>query len=92
VRRSILPRSVNQVGRKRSIPAGRQAVRIDLNRQTFPSRKQICDLERFVERSIASLNRCRMIAKDSETLNRKGLALLRLALIRLMIRKLCNPA
>ena len=44
-----------------------------------------------VERTIAWLNRCRRLAKDWENLNRKGLAFLRLASIRLMLRKLCNP-
>src|SRR5712671_3488886 len=46
----------------------------------------------IVERSIAWLNRCRRLAKDWENLNRKALAFLRLASIRLMLRKLCNPA
>jgi transposase len=45
-----------------------------------------------VERTIAWLNRCRRLAKDWECLNRKALAFLRLASIRLMLRKLCNPA
>jgi glucose/arabinose dehydrogenase len=44
------------------------------------------------ERTIAWLNRCRRLAKDWENLNRKALAFLRLASIRLMLRKLCNPA
>jgi transposase len=44
----------------------------------------------IVERSIAWLNRCRRLAKDWESLNRKALAFLRLASIRLMLRKLCN--
>jgi transposase len=42
--------------------------------------------------TIAWLNRCRRLAKDWECLNRKTLAFLRLASIRLMLRKLCNPA
>ena len=46
----------------------------------------------IVERTLAWLNRCRRLAKDWENLNRKGLAFLRLASIRLMLRKLCNPA
>ncbi len=46
----------------------------------------------IVERTIAWLNRCRRLAKDCENLNRKALAFLRLASIRLMLRKLCNPA
>jgi Transposase DDE domain len=45
-----------------------------------------------VERTFAWLGRCRRLAKDWENLNRKGLAFLRLASIRLMPRKLCNPA
>ena len=44
-----------------------------------------------VERTIAWLNRCRRLAKDWENLNRVALAFLRLASIRLMLRKLCNP-
>ena len=43
----------------------------------------------IVERTIAWLNRCRRLAKDWECLNRKALAFLRLASIRLMLRKLC---
>lgn len=46
----------------------------------------------IVERTIGWLNRCRRLAKDWENLNRKALAFLRLASIRLMLRKLCNPA
>jgi transposase len=46
----------------------------------------------IVERTIAWLNRCRRLAKDWENRNRKALAFLRLASIRLMLRKLCNPA
>jgi transposase len=44
-----------------------------------------------VERTFAWLNRCRRLAKDWECLNRKALAFLRLASIRFMLRKLCNP-
>ena len=46
----------------------------------------------IVERTIGWLNRCRRLAKDWENLNRKALAFLRFASIRLMLRKLCNPA
>jgi putative transposase len=45
----------------------------------------------IVERTIAWLNRCRRLAKDFENLNRNALAFLRLASIRLMLRKLRNP-
>src|SRR5215210_6351092 len=44
----------------------------------------------IVERTIAWLNRCRRLAKDWECLNRKALAFLRLASIRLMLRKLSH--
>jgi transposase len=44
----------------------------------------------IVERPLAWLGRCR--GQDWECLNRKVLAFPRLASIRLMLRKLCNPA
>jgi putative tryptophan/tyrosine transport system substrate-binding protein len=51
----------------------------------------ICVKRWIVERTIAWLNRCRRLAKDWENLNCSGLAFLKLASIRLMLRKLCNP-
>jgi transposase len=45
----------------------------------------------IVERTIGWLNRCRRLAKDWENLNRKALAFVRLASIRLMVRRLCKP-
>src|SRR6201988_4885240 len=42
----------------------------------------------IVERTIGWLNRCRRLAKDWECLNRNALAWLKLASIRLMLRKL----
>lgn len=45
----------------------------------------------IVERTIAWLCRCRRLAKDLECLTQKALAFLRLASIRFMLRKLCNP-
>jgi putative transposase len=45
-----------------------------------------------VERTLAWLNRCRRLAKDFENLGSRALAFLRLASIRLLLRKLCNPA
>ena len=44
----------------------------------------------IVERTIAWLNRCRRLAKDWECLNRKALAFLHVASIRLMLRYLCQ--
>ena len=46
----------------------------------------------IVERTIAWLNRCRRLAKDWENLNVTALMFLRFASIRLMLRRLCNPA
>jgi transposase len=43
-----------------------------------------------VERTFAWLNRCRRLAKDFENRTRNALAFLKLASIRLMLRKLCN--
>jgi transposase len=43
-----------------------------------------------VERTLAWLNRCRRLAKDWENLNVKARALLLLASIRLMVRRLCR--
>ena len=44
-----------------------------------------------VERTLAWLDRCRRLAKDFENLSRNALTFLRLASIRLMLRKLGNP-
>jgi transposase len=46
----------------------------------------------IVERTIGWLSRCRRLAKDWENLNHNALAFIRLASIRLMLRKLCNPS
>ncbi|WP_434520139.1 IS5 family transposase [Methylosinus sporium] len=43
-----------------------------------------------VERTFSWLGRCRRLAKDFESLNRKALAFLHLASIRFMLRRLCN--
>ena len=48
-----------------------------------------------VERTIAWINRCRRLAKDFENLNRTALAFIRLASIRLMLRRIaryCVPS
>jgi transposase len=42
-----------------------------------------------VERTFAWLGRCRRLAKDFENLSRNALAFLKLASIRLMLRRLC---
>ena len=45
-----------------------------------------------VERTLAWLNRCRRLAKDFENLTDNALAFLRLASLRLMLRRLSNPS
>ncbi len=48
-----------------------------------------------VERTIAWINRCRRLAKDYENLNRTAIAFIRLASIRIMLRRLtryCCPS
>ena len=45
-----------------------------------------------VERTLAWLNRCRRLAKDFENLTRNRLAFIKLASIRLMLRKLSNSS
>jgi transposase len=45
-----------------------------------------------VERSFAWFGRCRRLAKDFENLNRTAMTFLRLASIRLMLRRLCYVA
>ncbi|HMH96135.1 MAG TPA: IS5 family transposase [Bradyrhizobium sp.] len=46
----------------------------------------------IVERTIGWFGRCRRLAKDWENLNHNALAFIRLASIRLMLRKLCIPS
>ena len=53
-----------------------------------PQASSRCPGALIVERTFAGLGRCRRLAKDWECL---ALAFLRLASIRLMLRKLCNP-
>lgn len=45
-----------------------------------------------VERTFAWLGRCRRLAKDWENLTLSALAYVRLASIRFMLRRLCNPS
>ena len=46
----------------------------------------------IVERTFAWLGRCRRLARDYETLARTALALLRLAMIRLMLRRIASAS
>src|SRR5262245_7286357 len=53
---------------------------------------EVLPMRWVVERTLAWLNRCRRLAKDFENLTDNALAFLRLASIRLMLRRLCNPS
>jgi transposase len=75
------------------------AIRTILSRVNVEVVKRSDQADRFVvlpkrwivERTFAWLGRCRRLAKDWECLNRKALAFPKLASIRRMLRKLCNP-
>ena len=67
-------------------------VNVELVKRSDPARCFVVLPKRWIiERTFAWLGRCRRLAKDWECLNRKALAFLKLASIRLMLRKLCNP-
>ena len=68
-------------------------VNIEIVKRSDQARRFVVLPKRWiVERTFAWFGRCRRLAKDWECLNRKALAFLKLASIRLMLRKLCNPA
>jgi transposase len=51
---------------------------------------EVLPIRWVVERSLGWFGRCRRLAKDFENLNRTALAFLRLASIRVMLRRLCQ--
>src|SRR5882724_1181074 len=68
-------------------------VNIEIVKRSDQARRFVVLPKRWiVERTFAWLGRCRRLAKDWECLNRKALAFLKLASIRLMLRKICNPS
>ena len=76
-------------GALRTIP---KRVNVEIVKRSDQARRFVVLPKRWlVERTFAWLGRCRRLAKDWECLNRKALAFLKLASIRLMLRKLCNP-
>ena len=67
-------------------------VNVEIVKRSDQARRFVVLPKRWiVERTFAWLGRCRRLAKDWECLNRKALAFLKLASIRLMLRRLCNP-
>ena len=80
-------------GRSFSLPFAKSSGKIDLEivkRSDIAKGFAVLPKRWIVKRTTAWLNRCRRLAKDWECLNRKALAFLRLAAIRLMLRKLCQ--
>ena len=68
-------------------------VQVDIVKRSDHAKGFVASPKRWiVERTIAWLNRCRRLAKDWENLNLTALMFLRFASIRLMLRRLCNPA
>jgi len=63
--------------------------------EVFPRRWVVERSQRDGVKRIAWINRCRRLAKDYENLNRTAIAFIRLASIRLMLRRLtryCYPS
>jgi len=68
-----------------------QSIHVEIVKRSDAAKKFVVLPKRWiVERTIAWLNRCRRLAKDWECLNKRALGFLRLASIRLMVRKLCQ--
>ncbi len=65
-------------------------VNVEIVRRCATSKFVVLPTRWIVERTIAWLNRCRRLSKDWENPNRNALAVLRWALIRLMLRRLCQ--
>ena len=66
-------------------------IRVEIVKRSDAAKGFVVLPRRWVgERTLAWLNRCRRLAKDVENRTRNALAFLKLASIRLMLRKLCN--
>ncbi len=76
---------------KQAIGRTLAAVKVEIVKRSDAKSFVVLPKRWIVERTLAWLSRCRRLARDWKCLNRKALAFLRLASIRLMLRKLCNP-
>jgi transposase len=65
-------------------------VNVEIVKRSDAGRFVVLPKRWIVERTIGWLNRCRRLAKDWECLTCNGLAFLRWASVRLMVRKLCR--
>jgi transposase len=78
---------------RRAVAAILKSVNVEIVKRSDQAKGFVVLPKRWiVERTFAWLGRCRRLARDWECFNQKALAFLRLASIRLMLRKLCNPA
>jgi transposase len=75
---------------KRGLRRVCEQVNVEIVKRSDAGRFVVLPKRWIVERTIAWLNRCRRLAKGWECLNRNGLAFLRWASIRMMVRKLCQ--
>ncbi|WP_439710651.1 IS5 family transposase [Brucella anthropi] len=74
-------------GQKKAMPGVATAI---IKRSDVAKGFEVLPRRWVVERTFAWLGRCRRLAKDFENLTRNALAFLKLASIRLMLRKLCS--
>ncbi|WP_412051755.1 IS5 family transposase [Hoeflea sp. Naph1] len=74
-------------GQKKAMPG--LAIKI-IKRSDIVKGFEVLPRRWVVERTFAWLGRCRRLAKDFENLSRNALAFLKLASIRLMLRRLCS--
>ena len=65
-------------------------VNVEIVKRSDAGKFVVLPMRWIVERTIGWLNRCRRLAKDWECLSRNGLAFLRWASVRVMVRKLCQ--
>ena len=78
---------------RRALKKAMSRVNVELVKRSDTAKTFVVLPKRWiVERTFAWLGRCRRLARDWENFNHKALAFLRLASIRLMLRKLCNLA
>ena len=78
---------------RRALKKVAYCVNVEIVKRSDTVKKLVVLPKRWVvERTFAWLGRCRMLARDWENFNQKAIAFLRLASIRLILIKLCNPA
>lgn len=65
---------------------------IEIVRRNDVPRFEVLPKRWIVERTLAWISRCRRLAKDFERHARKAAAFIRLAMIRLMLRRLTSPS